>query len=347
MSATSASAKAIRVGMLSFAHYHANFWSEVLAGERVLAGIWDSDVERGREAAERFGVPFRDDLDALLDECTAVGICSETSRHPELVRAAAERGLAVLCEKPIATDDASAATIVEAVRTHGITFMQSFPKRYDPVSHRIKAAVDQGELGELTLVRVRHGHHYGLTDDFRTRWYVQPELAGGGALLDEGVHGADLLAWLFGLPVAVSAVVSRAALGLPVEDLGVATFEFESGLVAELTASFTFAGADASIELYGTRGSLLVAGVDLASRDLTDERFVRVFREAERSLGWQTEPLVPRFKQGQYHQQNAIQFLACLRTGAPPPVTVDDGARALRMIRAAYRAASTGTRQRV
>lgn len=337
----------VRVGVLSFAHYHANFWSEALVARGALAGIWDGDEARGREAAGRFGVEFHADLDSLLARCTAVAICSETRAHRGLIERAAARRLAVLCEKPLGTSYADAERIAQIVRTAGIAFMQSFPKRFDPVSHRIREAVQAGELGTLTLVRVRHGHYYGLDSAFKDRWYVDPARSGGGALLDEGVHGADLLAWLFGMPAGVTARISDAALRLPVEDLGIAIFDFPSGLVAELTASFSFAAADVSIELYGTRGTLLVAGVDLASRDITDSQFVRVWHTDDPQRAWRTESLVPRFKLGQFHQQNALAFVDSLAAGTPPPIGLDDGLRAMQMIDAAYVAARTGQRQAI
>jgi predicted dehydrogenase len=218
--------------------------------------------------------------------------------------------------------------------------MQSFPKRFDPVSHYLREQVNSGALGRISLVRIRHGHYYGLDPEFRKRWYVRSALAGGGALLDEGIHGADLLAWLFDLPDRVSAVVSHAALGLEVEDLGIATFSWASGLVAELTASFCFAAADVSIELYGSAGTLLVSGVDLASRDITHAGFVRLYRNGSEPRQWQTIGLTPRFKIGQFHHQNALAFLGALDGDAPAPITVDDGLRAQRMIAAAYRAAA-------
>ncbi|MEO8134151.1 MAG: Gfo/Idh/MocA family oxidoreductase [Betaproteobacteria bacterium] len=338
-------ARPLRIGLLSFAHYHANFWSEVFVARGVLAGIWDDDPVRGREAAARFDTRYHDDVEALLAHCTAVAICSETVAHPELAARAARHGCALLCEKPLGIDVAACEQIAHTVRESGVTFMQSFPKRFDPVSHYLREQVQAGALGRITLVRIRHGHHYGLLDDFRTRWYVDPARSGGGALLDEGVHGADLLAWLFGMPAGVTAVTSNAALGLAVEDLGIATFMFESGMLAELTASFTFAAADASIELYGTRGTLLVAGVDLASRDITHEGFVRVYRSDQSERRWQVVPLTPRFKQGEFHQQNAHAFVDCLEQVTPPPITVEDGLRASKMIAAAYRAAETGQRQ--
>jgi predicted dehydrogenase len=339
-----------RIALLSFAHYHANFWAEVFRERGLLHGIWDDDEARGREAAARFGAAYFADLEALLAESTAAAVTCENSRHAELIERAAAHGLAVFVEKPLAGSMADARRIEAAVKRTGITLVQSFPKRQDPVSHWLRGLVKQGELGRLQLVRIRHGHYYGLLPDFRNRWYVKRALGGGGALLDEGVHGADLLAWLFGMPVSVMATVSDAALGLEVEDLGIATFEFASGMVAELTASFCFAAADTSIELYGSRGTALVSAVDLASRDVTRENFVRICRRdlvaaPDAPPAWETVPLVPQFKRGQFHQQGAAAFVDCLVNGSAPAAGLAEGINALAMIEAAYESARAGGRR--
>jgi predicted dehydrogenase len=335
-----------RVAILSFAHYHANFWAEAFIEDPTieLAAIWDDDAARGREAAGRFAVPFVADLNAAIAAVDAVAVCSETSRHPDLVVTAAAAGRAVLCEKPLARNIAEAARMAEAVATSGSLFMQSFPKRLDPVSHRLKAIVDNGSLGRIHQVRIRHGHFYGLTPEFKERWYVRQALAGGGALLDEGVHGADLLCWLFGLPESCIATVSSAILGLEVEESGTALFHYPDGMTAELTASFLYAAADASIEIYGSTGTVIVAGVDLASRDLTESGFLKVSVECQGQRSWHVEDVVPQFKRGRFHHQNAFAFARCLRTGERPPATLADGRNALALIEAAYAAAASGKR---
>jgi predicted dehydrogenase len=287
------------------------------------------------------------DLDDLLARVDAVAITSVTRAHAPLNERAAGACRHILCEKPLATSMAEADRIVAAVAAGGVAFMQSFPKRFDPVTHEIRRTVRSGELGRIHMVRVRHGHFYGLEPDFAQRWYVDPAQAGGGALLDEGVHGADLLCWLFGLPESVTATVSSAALGLGVEDTGLAVFQWRCGLVAELASSFLFAAADSSIEIYGTEGTLLVSGVDLASRDITEAGFVRSWRRGQPTRAWSISPLVPRFKLGGFHHQNAIAFAASLRSGQPPPIGLADGRRALLMIERAYAAARTGMRQTI
>lgn len=337
-----------RIAILSFAHYHANFWAEAFqeCPTTELVAIWDDDHARGQQAADQFGVPFQPDLTRTLETCDAVAICSQTVQHPKLVELSATAGKAVLCEKPIATDMAGADRIAKAVARTGVMYMQSFPKRLDPISQEVRELVTSGELGRIHLVRIRHGHGYGLQEDFKNRWYVDPILAGGGALLDEGVHGADFLNWLFGMPESVIATTSDAVLNLGVEDSGLAVFSYSNGMNAELVASFLFTAADSSIEIYGTSGTLLLSGVDLASRDITTAGFLRSYTESSGSRAWRVHDTVPQFKIGQFHQQNAHAFARCLETSSPPPASFNEGRAALSMITKAYAAAQSGQRQR-
>jgi predicted dehydrogenase len=310
----------IRIAMLSFAHYHANFWTEAF-----------------------LSLPKRSAASAPRAAADAVAICSETVAHAPLIERSAAAGRAILCEKPLSTDLAGAARIAAAVHAAGVPFMQSFPKRFDPVSHELKRLVDSGELGRIRLARVRHGHFYGLDPDFHQRWYVDPSRSGGGALLDEGVHAADLLCWMFGMPDGVMARTSH-TLGLRVEDQAIAVFDYADGMLAEIVSSFTFAAADVSVELYGSEGTALVGGVDLASRDITAGGFLRTFRRTQAAREWVVSPIVPRFKLGQFHHQNAIAFAGALAAKEPPPIRLEDGLNALRMIFAAYESAGTGAR---
>lgn len=335
----------IRIAMLSFAHYHANFWMEAFQAmpDVQVVAIWDDGVLRGRDASDRFKVHFEPDLDKAIDAADAVAICSETTNHAPLIERAVAARRAVLCEKPLAANAAEAARIERAVRASNTPFMQSFPKRFDPISHELKRLVDSGELGKIRLVRIRHGHFYGFDPDFRDRWYVNPALSGGGALLDEGVHAADLLCWLFGMPAGVTANASS-SLGLEVEDQAIAIFDYVGGMLAEIASSFTFAAADASIEIYGSEGTALVSGVDLASRDITSSSYLRTFNRTQSERAWSISPIVPRFKLGQFHHQNAIAFADALLRNVPPPVTLEDGLRSVKLIFRAYEAIRSGVR---
>jgi predicted dehydrogenase len=334
----------LRVAILSFAHYHANFWAEVFrdSASARLVGVWDDDPARGADAASRFATRFEPDLERMLGEVDAVGITSETASHRRLIERAASRGVHVLCEKPIATSLDDANAIATAVKRSGIVFMQSFPKRFDPVNHEIKRLLAERWFGKVWLVRVRHGHRHGLDAKFTSGWWADPARSGGGTLLDEGVHAADFLRWCFGVPEVVSATISHATLGLAVEDTALATFRWADGMIGEVATGWQFQAADASIEIFGTEGSALLAGVDLASKDHTESGFLRLYRADQKDRRWIVSSVIPRFKSGGFHQQNALAFLEALAAHRAPPIGLDDGIGALAMILAAYESARRG-----
>jgi predicted dehydrogenase len=344
---------ATRFGILSFAHYHANFWAAAMneSDEAVLAGIWDDDRARGEQAAETYGAPYYDDLDALLAECDAVGITSETSKHAELVEAAAAASVHVLLEKPMATTLEECRRIRDAVRQHDILFMQNFPKRFDPINQELLQLVQSGKLGQITMVRVRHGnsHLLEMGDEAAEAWYAQPALSGGGALIDEGVHAADLLVWLLGLPQEAAAYTAGSALGLPAEDTVLAIYRYQSGVLAEIASSSAFVAAGESVQIYGTGGSVILSGVDLGSRDFSHEPYLKYYSSDGEPGQWQGSDTVPFFKYGKqdFHKQGPLHFLACLRQGKEPVIGIDDAWKSMAMVEAAYRAAESGQSQPV
>ena len=139
----------IRIATLSFAHYHAVFWSEVFRDlpQAEFVGIWDEVPVRGRKAAETYRTKYWDDLEALLAACDAVAVCSETLAHRSLIERASKHGCHVLCEKPPATTLEDCDAIAQAVSQAGVTFMQSFPKRFDPVNHELRDLLAREAFG--------------------------------------------------------------------------------------------------------------------------------------------------------------------------------------------------------
>lgn len=331
----------ILLGMLGFAHYHAQYWIDAWqADPRVsLAGAWDDDPARARAEGERHGLPVYDHLPALLAAVDAVGICSTTARHAELILAACGAGRHVLCEKPVTTTLDDLARVERAVAASGVTFVQSFPKRLDPANAELRALMASGCLGDIWLARVRHGHGHGRDPAFLAGWWTDPGESGGGTLIDEGVHATDLLRWLFGDPESVQATLGQALPGLRVESSAVAVFRWSGGLIGEVVTGWMFAAAETSVELYGTKGTAILSGVDLASRAAAPP-FLRVSLLGQE--GWQGSPIEPAFVQGRFHQRSADAFIDALANGTAPPAGLDEAGGALRMVLAGYRSAAEG-----
>lgn len=337
----------IRFGILSTAHYHANFWAEAVneIEDAALVGVWDDDSGRGAVAAERYATRYYPVLADLLAACDAVGITSETSLHADLVEVAAAAGVHVLCEKPMATSAADCDRIQAAVRRAGIVYMQNFPKRHDPVNQELVDRVQRGDLGRIALARVRHGHAHGRDASFVGQWFVNPSLSGGGTLIDEGIHAADFLLWLLGNPVSVSATISNRLLNLPVEDTALALVTFASGAIAEICTSWSFHAAEQSVEVYGAEGAALLSGVDLASKPFAKLPYLRVYQSSSCTGVWDGSATTPNFVSGNFHQAGPRHFIHCLRTGAAPPVDAAVGRHSVDLILAAYAAARTGQAQ--
>jgi predicted dehydrogenase len=336
-------------GIVSFAHYHANFWSAAIneSPDADLVGVWDDDSARGKERAAHHNTQFYDDLTVLLEKCDAVGITSETVKHRDLVKKAAEAGCHILLEKPMAMTVAECREIHAAITRAGVIFQQSFPKRYDPINHELVEHIKSGALGKIAMVRVRHAnfHLRELGHSAAAEWFGDPMQSGGGSLLDEGIHAADFLLWLLGEPTQVYATHSNSALGLGLDDTGMAIFNYANGSIAELVSSGTFIAAEESIEVYGTEGSAILTGVDLASRDFSSSPYLRFFHYGDERGTWRESQTTPAFKEGYFHQRGPLHFLKVLRGEAEPVVSLDEGWKSLAMIEAAYRAAETGQAQ--
>jgi len=346
------SRKAVRIGIASFAHYHANFWAEaVIAAPNVdLVGIWDEDTDRGKAAAEKYGTKFFADLEALLERCNGLGITSETSKHAELVEKAATAGVNVLLEKPMARNLEESIRIAQAVEQSKILFMQNFPKRYDPINHELLRILRSEKLGKIALIRIRHGnsHLRELGSKAKDEWYGIPELSGGGALIDEGTHALDMFVWFFGIPEKVYAMVSSDSLGLPVEDTAVIQLRYGSGMLAEISTSNTFVAGQDSVEVYGTDGTAIVRGVDLASRDFAKAPYLRYYIRGNEAGKWTETNVVPQFLLGRFHHQGPELFIKCLsRENESPVVGLEESLLTMSVLDACYRSVNSGAAETI
>jgi predicted dehydrogenase len=256
----------MKIALMSFAHPHAVSYARALTrlGVEVLAS--DPD-HRSRPAGEtggpalaaELGVPYVDSYAGLLAwRPDGVIVCSENARHRELVELAAGSGAAVLCEKPLATTLEDARAMIDACA--GVALMVAYPVRFSPAFAALTAAHAGGGLGEVKAVT---GTNNGQLPAGSRAWFVDQELAGGGALMDHTVHLADLLDALFdGTPaVSVYAATNRLlhAGRVDVETGGLVSVAYANGVIATLDCSWskpesypTWGGL--TLQLVGTGG---------------------------------------------------------------------------------------------
>jgi len=249
----------IRVAILSFWHVHADGYTHEAVDhpDTEVAAVWDEDADRGRAKAAEFGVDFVADLDELLarDDVDGVICGTPTSMHEDVLVRAAKAGKHIFTEKVLATTVAGTDAIMAAVDQAGVVLTLSLPRLYDAYTQTIKSVIDSGVLGQLTLARVRLSHG-GAVRNWLPDHFYDPQLCGGGAMIDLGCHPMYLTRlFLGGMPQSVSAVFGTVT-GRAVDDNSVVTLAYENGAIGVVEAGFVNVVSPFTIELHGTEGSL-------------------------------------------------------------------------------------------
>ncbi|GAB4215244.1 MAG: hypothetical protein OHK0022_54880 [Roseiflexaceae bacterium] len=259
----------------------------------------------------------------------AIGRPSENSRHRAMVEQAAAAGAHVLCEKPLATSLADAQAMIAACERAGVLLMTAFPMRFSAPLRAVKARLDAGELGRVYCF---NAVNQGQLPMRHRSWFVDPVLAGGGAVLDHTVHLADLMRWYLGSEVVeVYAQTNRImhADRVAVETGGLLLLTFANGVFATIDCSWsrpdgypTWGGL--ALELVSERGALSVDA----------------FRQNLHVYG--TQRLSWEHWGADANQAMVESFLESVRSGRPPAISGADGVQALAIALAAYESARTG-----
>lgn len=292
-----------------------------------LAGIADPNAEARGRAASEWETRGYDTVEALLDGARpdAVSICSPPSAHAEAAIACLTRGVAVLCEKPLARSAAEAGSIVDAAREAGTPLGVAFCHRFHTPVMQVKDAITSGRLGRVMMFRNR----FGGKQDMTGRWFSDPEAAGGGALMDTAVHSVDLARFLAGDVSWVSAAAVDLAGRYNLEDSGILLFGTRDGAIGTIEASWSTPYSANVIEVYGSEGA---AVVDYSTGE------TRIFGQGD--TAWQTLT----WSGPDRFEKEIEAFVTAVRSKSPLPVTGDDGLAANRILDAAYESARTGTR---
>jgi predicted dehydrogenase len=286
----------------------------------------DQDPERGARLSQEYGVPFVPDPDAMLAQVDAVVITSANADHLPMCLRAAQAGLAVLLEKPIATALADAHAIVDAFRRADLTLATAFPCPFSPAFATLQQHVDAGDLGRLLACKTTN------RGSMPGGFFVQLERSGGGAVIDHCVHVADLLRRLtHSQATRVYAEIGHGLYHQAWDDSGFLTIEYANGTFATLDCSWSRPRSyptwgDVTLKVVGERGN--------AAADLFGQR-LNLYPTPESRATWlpwgsDLDGLM------------VADFVAAVRERRPPRSTGEDGLAALKVALAAYESSRTG-----
>ena len=310
-------------------HVHTMEYGEAIAKnpKAELICLWDDDKERGEETAQKLGIPFEPDLNAIWEnpEIDGVQITTATSQHKEVLLAAANAKKHIFTEKVLALTMEDAEEIAKAVRRSGVKFTISYPHKTWPTLKAAKALVDSGKLGQITYARVRDAHN-GSTADWLPPHFYDASQTGGGAMIDLGAHPMYTLHWFMGEPKSIVSMFTEVT-HRGVEDNAVSVIEFENGAIGVSETGFVTNGMPYVLEMSGTKGSLMVHNDILEySREETGSKLVQMTDLPEPD----TMPV--------------DAWIAAVHGEGEAPNGIDDAVALTKFMVGAYEACRTGSR---
>jgi len=227
---------AVRVGFLGaglIATYHSKSL-HVSEADVVWSGVYDPDAERARQFAAASGATACDSEDEVLDSCDVVYVCTWTAEHPRLVAAAAERGLAVFCEKPLGVDLAAATGMAEVVDRAGVINQVGLVLRHSPAFGMLKAVAEDPTSGRPMSVVFRDDQYIPIQGGYRSTWRGDVTKAGAGTLLEHSIHDLDMLEHVLGPVASVSAATATFHEIDGIEDVASVLLRFANGATGTL-----------------------------------------------------------------------------------------------------------------
>jgi predicted dehydrogenase len=310
------------------------------SGEPFVAGpVHDVDAGRAAAFAADHGYTAVDAEDAVLDAVDAVYVTTWTSEHLRLVTAAAERGVHVFCEKPLAVDAAGALAIAEVAEGAGIVNQSGLVLRRSPAFGMVQGLLADPAAGRPMAVVFRDDQFLPVRGMYGSDWRADPARAGAGTLLEHSIHDLDLLAWLLG-PVAAVSCRTSSFHGLDgIEDVAVATLSFSSGTTASLTSVWHDVDERPSlrnVEVFCERAYIAVEG------DWSGPVRHRLAGDAEETV-LDGEALAAEARRRGARLGNPDgSFLRAIRDGRPAWPSLRDALAAHELVDACYRSAAGG-----
>jgi len=261
----------VRVGIVGTSWWAESMYLPALAQHprgRVTA-MCGRDMAKAREVADRWGVPdVHPDHEAMFDHVDAVIVASSNASHHAIALAALQRGLHVLCEKPLGLNGAEADELAEAAARSGAITMTPFTYRFMPVFTELRNRIDTGWVGTPYHMAARY--YTGYAREAGYSWRFDRAEAGSGVLGDLGTHWIDLALHLMGPITHIGAVTNTSIRRAPrpdgaayeqTEDVAMMTARFDNGAIGQLIVTAmawegTPFGQTHHVEVHGSGGTL-------------------------------------------------------------------------------------------
>ena len=314
-----------------------------------LVAVAEPVEERRKEFAEKHHCEGMADFNELAQrgDIDVVCVCTPSGAHRDPGVAAARHGKHVICEKPLEVNLERTDDLIKACDDNGVRLGAIFPSRFNKAAQMLKAAIDEGRFGRLTLGdcygKWWRSQEYYDSGGWRGTW----KLDGGGACMNQSIHGIDLLQWFMGpVDTVIAFCDCLVHERIEVEDTAVAAIRYKNGAlgVIECTTSVQ-PGQDRKIAIHGDKGTAVLTGGNITQWQFVEQR--PEDDEIRKKFGPDKGPKSgtasdPMDFSHAGHREQMRDFLDALDKGTAPAVDGREGRKAIEIIIAIYRSAWTG-----
>ena len=327
------------VGCGVISPFHAK---SIVANEKAeLVAVVDVIEEKAKKLAEEYNVPYvytsyeemlkRDDIDV-------VNVCVPSGLHAEVAIAAARAGKHVFCEKPLDVTLEKMDAMIQAVKENNVKMGVVYQRRTFPAAIAARKAIQEGKLGKLVLgdayLKYYRDQAYYNSAGWRGTW----ELDGGGALMNQGVHGIDLIQWMVGEVESVFARSAALVRDIEVEDTAVAVLKYKNGAFGVIQGTTSvYPGMETRFEIHGEKGTIIFTDSGIQEWKFIDSN--ETSPEVEGTLAPSSDP---RNISSNGHYILIDDMIQAIREDRDPMVTGEEASKAVKLILAIYESARTG-----
>ncbi len=328
------------LGCGRIAKKHAEVLSELEEAE--LVAVCDTIEDRAEEYGKKYNISYYTDYNEMFqkEDIDIVNILTPSGLHAKhTIDIVKKYRKHIVCEKPMALRLDDADEMIRTCDENGVRLFVVKQNRYNLPVQKLRQALEEGRFGKLVMgtVRVRwarHQHYYDM-DDWRGTWKFD-----GGCLTNQASHHIDLLEWMLGQPVEVSAMTTTRLADIEVEDTGVVIIRFKNGAlgVIEATTAARPTNIEGSISILGEKGTVEIGGVAVNEMKIwkfederpEDKEILEKYRE--------NPPNVYGFG----HQRYLEHVIDCIKNNKKALVDGLEGRKSLELINAIYESAETG-----
>lgn len=343
MSSTPLGFAVIGTGMI--AGYHAQAIAQT-PGAR-LVGVVSRSPDNGPAFATKHGIPVvTSTVEAMVarDDIHVINVTTPSGNHLDPALAAIRAGKHVIVEKPLETTPARADQLIAEAEKHRVKLAAIFQGRFGAGAQTVKAALDAGRFGRLVLASAYVKWHR-TTEYYKTPWKGTWDLDGGGALMNQAIHGVDLLQWFAGVPSEVSGRFTRRVhTAIQADDTTVATLSFPGGALGTIEATTAaWPGWSRRIELCGEHGSVCLEDDHIARWDFVQAQpGDEAIRNAKRDDALGSGAGVPGGISLTGHLRQIGDLVTAVHENRPPTIDGREGRKAVALVHAIYESAKSG-----